>query len=519
MLFNSYEFALIFLPLVLSVFFVLGSWQTLAAMVWLTAASFFFYAYWNPPYLVLLLLSIFFNYLMGAWLRQLARSGHARVRLALALGIGCNLALLAYYKYATFLIANVGLAIGRALAIDTIILPLAISFYTFTQITYLVDAARGRTPSYTFLEYALFVSFFPHLIAGPIVHHWQLLPQFQNRNWFAFDHDKMAAGITLFVMGLGKKVIFADSVAPFASPVFDAAAAGAALTFVEAWGGVLAYTLQLYFDFSGYSDMAIGLALMFGVRFPVNFDSPYKAVNIVEFWRRWHITLSHFLRDYLYVSLGGNRRGAARRYVNLFITMLLGGLWHGAGWTFVIWGALHGAYLIINHGWHQIRRALGFPPREPTWWGRALGVSVTLIAVIVGWVFFRAPTLDAAFKVLTGMAGLNGIVLPASYEPRLAALGPLLNAVGGGFGNLTYFEGVTQLAWTVGLFTVALFAPNSQQIMRYSTSELQKDLPASGGAQGLVWRPDARWAVVTGVSFIFALTQMSKISEFLYFQF
>jgi len=264
------------------------------------------------------------------------------------------------------------------------VLPLGISFFTFQKIALLADAYEGKIQSLNFLDYALFVLFFPQLIAGPIVHHSEAMSQFQTRG--PVQASVIAMGLTIFAIGLANKVLLADSLAVYATPQFDAAAAGAPLSFLAAWSGALAYTLQLYFDFSGYTDMAIGAALLFGVRLPLNFNSPYKARNIIDFWRRWHMTLSRFLRDYLYIPLGGNRHGKLSRYLNLFITMLFGGLWHGAGWTFIFWGALHGFYLAINHGWEALLARFGAGDVNPGG-ARRLGAQVvTFLAVVVGWV-------------------------------------------------------------------------------------------------------------------------------------
>jgi alginate O-acetyltransferase complex protein AlgI len=333
MLFNSYTFIFIFLPITLLVFFSIGGkGHHRIAIAWLVAASLFFYGWWNPAYLSLILGSILFNYAVGVALSNLqaqSSASHLTKKIILSFGILVNLFLLAYFKYANFFVDNLNSLSGSNFHLQTIILPLAISFFTFQQITYLVDAYKGETREYNFLHYCLFVTFFPQLIAGPIVHHREMLPQFVKNTIYKFNHQHLAIGLTIFFIGLFKKVVLADGVAVYATPVFEAAEQGVMLTFFEAWAGALAYTFQLYFDFSGYSDMAIGIARMFGIRLPLNFNSPYKSVNIIEFWRRWHITLSRFLRDYLYIPLGGNRKGKFRRYINLMITMLLGGLWHG----------------------------------------------------------------------------------------------------------------------------------------------------------------------------------------------
>jgi D-alanyl-lipoteichoic acid acyltransferase DltB (MBOAT superfamily) len=347
MLFNSYEFILVFLPLTAAAFFLtarlLGKEAALGVLV---AASLVYYGWWRWSYLPLLVASIVANFVVGRFLEpgDDDRSRPYR-KTVMVVGIACNLGLLGYFKYANFFIDNLAELTGAAPRNFEIILPLAISFFTFQQVAYLVDAHRGETKEHSFLHYCLFVTFFPQLIAGPIVHHKEMLPQFSRDETYSVRAEMVAVGLSVFVIGLFKKVVLADSLASYASPLFAFADSGGAPSFLHAWGGALAYTFQLYFDFSGYSDMAMGIAFMFGIRLPLNFDSPYKASNIIDFWRRWHISLSRFLRDYLYFPLGGNRRGKGRRYANLLITMLLGGLWHGAGWTFVIWGVNAGVNL------------------------------------------------------------------------------------------------------------------------------------------------------------------------------
>ncbi|MCW5575859.1 MAG: MBOAT family protein, partial [Burkholderiales bacterium] len=429
MLFNSQAFIFLFLPLTLLVFFGLGRLSAKLAAGWLAAASLFFYGWWSPAYVLLLLASILGNFFAGTAIARAHTAGDAaRSRRLLTLAVIADLALLSYYKYANFFVDNLNAVTGAGLSFSEIILPLGISFFTFTQIAFLVDAHQGKAREYNLVHYGLFVTYFPHLIAGPILHHGEMMPQFARREIYRPQHDLIAAGLTLFVLGLAKKVLIADGVAPYVAPVFDAPGAGVTLTMLEAWCGALAYTFQLYFDFSGYSDMAVGLSLLFGVRLPVNFHSPYKAVNIIDFWRRWHMTLSRFLRDYLYVPLGGNRKSRTRRYINLLVTMLLGGLWHGAGWTFVLWGALHGVYLVINHGWREFRRRLGHNIHQSTPWGRRAGCLLTFIAVVAAWVLFRAPDIESAAAILRAMAGFNGLVLPEAWLVKLGAAGEALAA-------------------------------------------------------------------------------------------
>src|SRR6202049_52948 len=349
MLFSSYTFLFQFLPATALAFAAARLHSPRAGIMVLAGASLVFYGAWRPIYLLLLLASIAVNFSLG-----LRMEDPLRRRAIGTFGVVLNLALLCYFKYTNFIFDSVNTLTGALLPFFNIILPLGISFFTFQQIAYLVDVMRGAKVERDIVSYTLFVSFFPHLIAGPLVHHAEMIPQFK-RGRTGRSSVLAARGLAIFAAGLFKKVVIADNLAQFVSPVFAHLDAGGGVTTSWAWLATLAYTLQIYFDFSGYSEMAIGLALLFGIRLPVNFRSPYQATSIIEFWRRWHITLSRFLRDYLYIPLGGNRLGEQRRYLNLLLTMLLGGLWHGAGWNYLIWGGLHGIYLCTNHLWRGWR--------------------------------------------------------------------------------------------------------------------------------------------------------------------
>jgi alginate O-acetyltransferase complex protein AlgI len=518
-LFNSHIFLLAYLPIVLFGFFWISKHQRSLGALWLFLASLVFYGWWNPVFVTLLLASIVFNYRVGLALsRERAENRSARALRILQCGIGLDLAVLAYFKYANFLVQNVDAAFGMNWHIEGVLLPVGISFFTFTQIAFLVDAYRGEVKEANFIHYGLFVTYFPHLIAGPVLHHKEMMPQFAHADTYKLNWENVAVGMTIFSIGLFKKVVLADNIAPFASPVFAIAAEGGTPTLVEAWGGVLAYTFQLYFDFSAYSDMAIGLSRLFGVKLPLNFNSPYKSVNMVEFWRRWHMTLSRFLRDYLYIALGGNRNGPVRRYANLITTMVLGGLWHGAGWTFLIWGTLHGAYLVINHGWQQIRKALGHDLHSSSLFGRIASTALTFFAVVAAWVFFRAENLDAAIRVLHGMAGVNGLTLPARLMQ--GGLGATLSKLGFTGGDLVAFKnmpgGLSELSfWLVLLSGIVWLAPNTQQIMANFNPAIEK-VPVVGR---VLWKPNTLWMVVTAIVLLYAFTEIGKVSEFLYFQF
>jgi len=503
MLFNSYGFIFAFLPVALLGFFALGRYASpRVALGWMALSSLFFYGYWKPIYLLLLLFSIGFNFTAGLCASgRLTPSPQAR-RVALFLGVLVNLGLLGYFKYANFFVDQANSLFATPFHLDAIFLPLAISFFTFQQIAYLVDAYRGYAQEHHFIDYCLFVTFFPQLIAGPIVHHRDMMPQFAASSC-RFDSDSFARGLSYFVLGLFKKVVIADSLARFGSPVFDSVAGGGAPTLFEAWSGVLAYTGQIYFDFSGYSDMAIGLGLLIGIHIPVNFNSPYKATGIADFWRRWHITLSQFLRDYLYIPLGGNRKGPSRRYVNLMLTMLLGGLWHGAGWTFVVWGGLHGLYLVINHGWGHLRpRLFANAPRCPE---RFLGRTFTLLAVILGWVYFRANSAHSAHRMIAGMLGANGISVSDNLRPLLG----FLERFGVAFTGTGSFDS-DGLAWVVAAFVIALVVPNTQQYLSRKGYE---------SPSWLAWKPNAAHALFLAVLALCALVRLKEVREFLYFQF
>ena len=525
MLFNSYSFIFAFLPLTLLGFFWLARYEHKLAAAWLAAASLFFYGWWNIAYVGLLLGSIAFNYTLGVWIargrvrRQAISKGHL-----LTFAVAANLSMLAYYKYANFFLETLNDMVGTGLDLGTIILPLGISFFTFTQIAFLVDTYRGGVKEYNFLHYSLFVTYFPHLIAGPILHHKEIMPQFSKTSTYRLDPLGFSVGLSIFAIGLFKKTVLADGVAPHADTIFAAAAQGGHPGLLQAWGGVLAYSVQLYFDFSGYSDMAIGLSRMFGIVLPLNFYSPYQALNIIDFWRRWHMTLSRFLRDYLYIPLGGSRSGRPRRYLNLGITMVLGGLWHGAGWTYVAWGALHGVFLLVNHVWQELRKALGQELARSAWTGRLASRFVTLLGVTVAWVFFRATNFQSATQILKGICGLNGLFLPIAVVDLLGPLKPLFQRLGGHIEMGGGGEFVSTYAWILALWSIVLFAPNTSQIMRHFTPGL--DYPPKGITEAFrsvdripAWNLSLFWAVITGLLAACGLLSLAHVSPFLYFQF
>jgi alginate O-acetyltransferase complex protein AlgI len=542
MLFNSYTFLFLFLPVALAGAFVLARYRTSFAVAWLVLASLFFYGWWSWRHVPLLVASIAFNYVVGEAIARRGGKAGGRAFGFLWAGIAVNLAVLGYFKYAGFLVANADALLGTGMRLEAIVLPLGISFFTFTQIAYLVDVYRDPV-RYGVVPYALFVSYFPHLIAGPILHHREMMPQFAASTSYRLDYANLSAGLTIFAIGLFKKTVLADGIAPYAGPVFVEASRGYAPGSVEAWGAAIAFGLQLYFDFSAYSDMAVGLSKMLGIRMPVNFESPYKATSIIEFWRRWHMTLSRFLRDYLYIALGGNRRGAMRRYANLFVTMLLGGLWHGAAWTFVLWGAAHGAFLAINHGWLAVRSRF---PAGPAWLSRvggATGAALTFLAVFGAWSIFRSDDLPSAIRILRGLAGLNGHSLPPSAlaevgdAARWIGQAPLvpssiarwivthLGAVDAGIPtgvargrSAGALISKAQLIWIGVLFAIAWLTPNTRQIMARADAFIA-DHPVPACPNLLAWGVDRRWAIASALLLAASVTSMTRVSEFLYFQF
>ncbi len=426
----------------------------------LVFSSLFFYSWWNISYLPIILTSMLFNYIVGNSLNENFKKVQLHKKSLLLFGIVVNLSLLGYFKYADFFISNINLAFSSNIHLLHLALPLAISFFTFQQIAYLVDSYRCETKEYDFLNYALFVTFFPQLIAGPIVHHKEMMPQFASKWNLVKNYKNIALGLFVFSIGLFKKVVIADTFSKWATLGFDSATS---LNLIEAWATSLSYTFQLYFDFSGYTDMAIGGALLFNIVLPINFNSPYKSTNIQDFWRRWHITLSRFLKDYIYIPLGGNRVSEFRVQANLMITFLLGGMWHGAGWTFIFWGFLHGSALVIHRVWNN----LGFKMNA------ILGWFITFNFINISWVFFRAKEWDDAIKVLDGMF----------------------------FGSFSLKDFHGDIYWQVIVITLfVVFMKNSMELM--------KDFKTN-------YKTMIFFIIIT----LYGILNINKISEFLYFNF
>lgn len=504
MLFNSLDFIAIFLPATLIVFYLAGRFAgQSAAIAVLSIASALFYAYWSPIYILLIAAEISFSYCVGRFLSSSDGNAAAK-RFTLIASIILLLVTLGYFKYTNLMLSGFNMMMGTHFSYLAIILPLGISFHTFQQIAYLVDAANNRARIYNFNQFSLFVLFFPQLIAGPIVHHYELIPQFSRPAWTRLIPLNVLVGFSYFALGLFKKTMIADSLAQIASPVFDTAAAGNAIPALQAWVAMWAYTLQIYFDFSAYSDMAVGLARMFNLRLPLNFFSPYKAKNISQFWRSWHISLSRFLRDYLFVPLGGSRKGTLRAVMNLMITMLLGGLWHGAGLQFVVWGALHGLYLSI----HRI-----ISPAIPASFKKngIYGVAATILTfhcVMFAWVFFRAADLETALSMFAAM-------IPTDEASRSL--------------STKFIRRAPLDGWPIMLVALLLvfFAPNLPQLFRrYSPALLigVLDRTALAAVRAVptrfLWRPGLIGSVIVGICFAIGfLAMFAWQSEFLYFQF
>ncbi|WP_108668982.1 MBOAT family O-acyltransferase [Peribacillus acanthi] len=478
MIFNSFEFIFLFLPIVFIGYFLLNRLNFTLSKVWLLVTSLFFYSWWNPKYLPLILISLLVNYAIGTYLGK--EKGYRKS--VLTLGIVLNVALLGYYKYYDFFITNLNVAFSTNFNVLHLLLPLAISFYTFQQIAYLVDSYRLETKGYNFLNYGLFVTFFPQLIAGPIVHHSDVMSQFEDPEKRKINYRNIGLGLLVFAIGIFKKVGIADTFAVWANKGYSISES---LTFVDAWMTSLSYTFQLYFDFSGYSDMAIGAGLLFNIVLPRNFNSPYKAVSIQDFWRRWHITLSSFLTNYIYIPLGGNRKGVSRTYINIMIIFFVSGIWHGAGWTFIVWGLLHGIASVINRLWSQA----GFKLNKLLAW------FITFQFVNATWVFFRAPNFDVAMNVLKGMVGLNGFALPDELKNTF------LNSYVQTFYAFPLADDFIFVASiTVITFFIAVFAKNSLE---------WKDQ----------FKPNWMYVIYCAALLIYSVFQLQKVSAFLYFNF
>ena len=545
MLFNSYEFLFAFLPITVAAFFVLGTMSRNWALRWLILASLAFYAWWRPLNVLIIAPSIIINYIIAQYLLRLGQKEERKLasRVVLLLGIAFNIAFLGYFKYIDFLYGTVNDVFGTNLILLHVILPLGISFITFQKIAFLIDLHAGRVNEVRFQDYCLFVLFFPQLIAGPIVHYREMMPQFQSAPC-RFDKENVAIGLTLLCFGLFKKVVLADSMAPFVSVIYERAAADGGTTLLFGWIAAFGFTLQLYFDFSGYSDMALGLARFFGVKLPQNFNSPLKATSIADFWARWHMTLTRFLTGYLYnpMVLWLTRRRASRglpglvagkatigafAYLIMFpmlLTMFLSGIWHGAGYTFIVFGMLHGIYLTINHAWRQFGHRL-WPDRvSRDRWITPIGAILVFVGVMVANVFFRSPTIASAIDILRGMVGLHGLALPQAVFDGFGPVAGLLQSIGAKSMAPELWSGrdfVVTLAWMVGLGVVAYGAPNTLQILARIEPALgvKPSAKPTSFERMLQWTTSLPWAVAVAVLALASVLSLGGPSAFLYWQF
>ena len=490
MLFNSVEFIYLFLPITFFGYFYLSRIDFAdCAKVFLIFASLFFYGWWNIFYLPLILFSILFNYFIGNHLSGKEVIGNSKNKNLLAFGILGNILFLAYFKYSDFFITNFNYIFSQNFSTLNLSLPLAISFFTFQQIAYLVDSFNNEIENPNFINYCMFITFFPQLIAGPIVHYKEIIPQVLNKINKIKDYKNVSLGIFIFSIGLFKKVVLADNFSFWASTGFDDSNT---LDFFEGWCTSLSYSFQLYFDFSGYTDMAIGSALLFNFKLPINFNSPYKAIDIQDFWRRWHITLGRFLKEYIYIPIGGNKIGIYRTYLNLLIVFIIGGIWHGAGWTFIFWGFLHGIGIIINRIWKKFDIKIS---KYISWF-------ITFNFVNISWIFFRANDLQDALKIIRGMLGLNGIMVPASYYNKLIFLKQIgFNIEIANKKFLYSIQGdISTFIWLVFGFIIVLFCKNSMEQMSSFQSTFYK-------------------LIFNFFILSCALFMMNRTSEFLYFNF
>ena len=477
MLFNSYVFLLAFLPLTLAGYYLLGLLpeRCPANKIFLILASFVFYGWNNPNYVPISAVSILANYALSQGMLRIRRRG-ARLPLLLC-GLALNLGILFWFKYHDFFCENMNALLRTNLPLRRLALPLGISFFTFQQLSYVIDSWRGTVPRYGLVDYALFVTFFPQLVAGPIVLHSEIVPQFADPANRRPSGANLAPGLYAFARGLAKKVLVADT---FGAAVTAGFAAAGGLNTPEAWFVALGYTLQLYFDFSGYCDMATGIGLLFNIHIPMNFNSPYKSLNIREFWQRWHMTLSRFLTNYVYFPLGGSRRGTARTCLNLIVVFLASGLWHGAGWLFLLWGLLHGAasvlYRLFRRRWDALHPAL-------QWIG-------TFLFVVCCWVFFRAERLSDALSVLRAMFSMN--------------FGPLREGITSAFalpgGFHPGYNGVYMMIWYAASIAACLGMRN--------VYERTRD-----------FRPRVLNALATVLLLVVCTLSLSRVSVFLYFNF
>ena len=506
MLFHETIFIFLFLPIIVPIYLLFKKIGFIKlSVILLSASSILFYGYWEIKYVPLLIISITFNFLVGNYLIQ----NKKKTNLILCLAILINLLILAFYKYSPMIIDNYNLLLTNRISVEYPELPLGISFFTFLQIAYIVDCSKGKVYNTSFSSYFLFVSFFPHLIAGPLVHHKDLIPQFTNK--LNKVMEDLSVGTVIFGIGLFKKLILSEQVGGWSDDMFNSVASGIMPSMIYAWIGVLSFTLLIYFDFSAYSDMAIGLSKMIGIKLPENFNSPYKSTNIIDFWRRWHITLSSFLKNYLYFPLGGNRKGFYRKYQNILIVMILAGLWHGADWTFVLWGAMHGVLLLINHFWQEIKLFKI---------NKILSLWLTFFSVILAWVPFRANSVESTLNIYKGMFGGFGIVLPQHYQNLFSEnLNYILLEIGVKFSSVHGFGGKTQILILMFLLLFVMKFPNTQQIFDNYNPTLSSSAEKINNL--FKWKPRFLNTILLGFigTYLLLLVIQGQSGEFIYFKF
>jgi alginate O-acetyltransferase complex protein AlgI len=545
MLFNSYEFIFAFLPITLLGFFSLGLFSRTAALQWIIFASLAFYALWRPINVLIIAPSIVINFGLARWLQRLGLDDKRTrtARLVLLLGIAFNIAFLGYFKYIDFGRGAINDIFGTNLVLTHVVLPLGISFITFQKIAFLIDVHAGRVRSFTLQDYSLFVLFFPQLIAGPIVHYREMMPQFHSAPC-RFDKQNFAVGLTLLSFGLFKKVVLADHLATVVSPIYSHAASGGETSLLLAWAAAVGFTLQIYFDFSGYTDMALGIARFFGVRLPPNFNSPLKASSIIDFWLRWHMTLTRFLTAYIYnpLTLWLTRRRLSKGHLGLsghkttvgaffyllmfplLLTMFISGLWHGAGYGFIIWGVLHGFYLTINHAWRLIRPRLWSDKQSYERFIRPLGGLITFISVAVAMILFRSPTLTSAIDLMSGLVAQNGVALPQAIYEHLGPLAGWLHRAGVASVAPELWSGEEfrgMVMWILVSLLIALVLPNTLQILaRYEPALGVKPQTVEFGGRSISeWSASLPWAISVSIVAAMAVLSLGGPSEFLYWQF
>ena len=509
MLFNSYAFLFCFLPILLLCWYGVSSFTTTALSLVLLIASAVFYGLWGLEFFLLLIIMVGLNYFAGLLLlkEDSEERGYLDGRISrksfLAIILIINLLPLIWFKYSDFIISNIASLFELDINFTPPGLPLGISFYTFIQIAWIVGVYNRQIKPEGFTRHALFSACFPYVISGPIVRYEQIGPQFDSLS--GLNANSIAKGFSLFALGLAKKVLIADSIAIYANAIFNGAEKGFPLTTLEAWLGSFAYTFQLYFDFSGYTDMAIGLGLMIGIKLPENFNSPYKSTGIVDFWRRWHITLGSWLKDFLYIPLGGNRGGKLKQYRNLFLTMLIGGAWHGAGWTFIIWGALHGFMLSINHYFRAKIKDTSLQKSLSTIYCRIFFIIITFLLINFCWVIFRAQTLSGAYTIYSAMFGQGTITDPSLYQNMQG-----LDLFIAKYLPHHYFQGWIPFGLFILCSIIVWVFPNCHTIFNG-----YKD----GSSSFISFKPSKSWAYALSILVFITLILVSRKSTFLYFQF